>query len=142
MFIEENDLIDVAIFYRKTGKSYIAYGEKDFNEAVKDESKSKFKKLVVSLRPMTWGLYNDLQEHSSVFDHNEGKNKFNFRRYKEEKLKKLIVKWDATNTDSNGNVVPIPVNEKNILNLSPSIAENIIAQYDEISVMDEEEEKK
>ena len=87
---------------------------------------------------MTWGLYNDLQEHSSVFDHNEGQNKFNFRRYKEEKLKKLIVKWDATNTDSNGNVVPIPVNEKNILNLSPSIAENIIAQYDEISVMDED----
>ena len=126
-----------------SGKNYVAYGEQDFKDSIKeDKDKLKYKKLTVTMRAMTWGLYNELQEHSSVYDINAGRNIFNFKKYKEEKLRKLIVKWDATKPDKDGKLIPVPVEEKTVLSLAPSIAETIISQYDDVSILDEDDEKK
>lgn len=142
MFIADNDVIDIVIFYKKLGRTYVTYSEKDFNVDEKIEDKDKYKKITVSMKILTWNLYNDLQDAASVFDPMEGRNKFNFRKYKEEKLKRLIVKWDATTADKDGNQIPVPVNDKNILSLAPSIAETLLSDYDDLSIMDTEEEKK
>lgn len=143
MFIEDNETINITIYYKKVGKTYIAYGDSEFKETIKDEGDiAKYKKLIVTMRTMTWGLYNDLQEMASVYDVGAGKNVFHFKKYKEEKLKKLILSWDATRIEKDGKVVPVPVNEKAILSLAPSIAETLISQYDDISVLDEDDEKK
>lgn len=141
MFIYDEDLVDVSVYYKKIGKVYQAYTELAFKEDVSDEKdKLKFKKLVVSMKCMTWGLYNELQEIGTYYDENIGKNMFNFKKYKEEKLKKLIVKWDAT-IIKDGVETPVPVTEKNIMSLAPSIAESLISSYDELSVLDEDDEK-
>lgn len=143
MFIEDNDTTQIVIHYKKTGKTYVAYGDQDFKEAITDEKeKDKFKKLTVNMKIITWGTYNDLQETSSVYDQNLGRNVFNFKKYKEEKLRRLISSWDATRIDKDGKTVPVPVNEKSIMSLAPSIAEALISQYDDVSILDDEDEKK
>lgn len=143
MFIEENKPIEVIVHYRKVGKGYVAYTNSAFKDSKLDpELKSKYKSVSVSMKPLTWELYNDLQDKSFVNDEDSGKRKFNYRLYKENKLKTLILKWDAQTTNEKGETVPVPVNEKNIMSLSPDIAEAILEGYDNEALMTEEEEKK
>ena len=143
MFILDNDVVDIIVYYRKLNRNFVAHSEKSFKEDVLTEvEKSKFKKLTVTMKVLSWGLFNELQEISSVYDMNASRNVFNIKRYKEEKLKMLIVKWDATTVNKEGVVTPVQVSEKAILSLSPSIAEVILNSYDEVSILDDEEEKK
>lgn len=143
MFIEENKPIEVKVYYRKVGKGYIAYTDSAFKESkIDQELKSKYKSVCVFMKPLTWGLYNDLQDKSFINDEDGGKRKFNYRLYKENKLKTLIIKWDAQTVNDKGETIPVPVNEKNIMSLSPDIAEAILEGYDSESLMTEEEEKK
>ena len=143
MFISDNDVIDVIIYYRKLGRSYVAYGEEDFKEEIVDEKeKEKFKKFTITMKLLTWGLFNEIQELSTTYDVAAFRGTFNARKYKEEKLKKLIVKWDATTTDKDGKIINVPVTEKSILSLSPNVAETIINSYERLSVLDDDNEKK
>lgn len=143
MFIEENEPIQVMVYYKKVGKGYIAYTEQAFKQAKFDPIlKSKYKTVTIWMKPLTWGLYNDLQEKSMAFDEESGKRKFNYKLYKENKLFTLILKWDAKRLNEKGETVEIPVNEKNVMSLSPDIAEAILEGYDSVSLLSEDDEKK
>jgi hypothetical protein len=142
MFIKENSTVDIILFYKKVGMHYLAFNEMKFKqEELTDEEKEQFKKLTVKMKQLTWGLYNDLQENSVDIDQ-QGNNQFNYRKYKELRLIKLIKSWDAKTKDSEGNEIPVKVNEKTIKSLAPEIAESILNAYDEMMFLSEEEEKK
>ena len=142
MFIKENSTVDIVLFYKKIGMHYVAFSEPNFkNEDFTEEERKEFKKLTVKMRQLTWGLYNNLQEGSVDVDH-EGNNVFNYRKYKELRLTKMISGWDAKTLDSEGKEVPVKVNERTIKSLAPEIAESILTAYDERMFMSEEEEKK
>jgi hypothetical protein len=49
----------------------------------------------------------------------------------------LIAKWDAKDKEGKD----VPINEKALYRLAPSIGECILRAYDEISFLSEEEEK-
>jgi len=137
MFITDNDLVEVNLFHRKSGHRYIAYTKKEFDKApLKDDEKTKYSKLCVKMYQLTWGMYNALQEEAMV-DAGNGDRQFNFKVYKENRLKKLIKEWDAKKDEK-----LVPVNEKTLSMLSPSIAEAILRAYDEESMLTEEEEGK
>jgi hypothetical protein len=137
MFIDDNDLVEIKIHYRKQKKLYNACTEKEFN-ALKEDEKKKFSNiLTIQMKNLNWGLFNDLQDQAMVEGVN-GEHNFNFRIYKENRLKKLIKSWDATDKDSK----PVPVNDSAISHLSPMIAEAIYRAYDEASMLTEEEEGK
>jgi len=137
MFITDNDLIEVVLYHKKSGHRYIAYTQKEFNDAkLKDEEKTKNSKLNVKMFSLTWGMYNALQEEAMV-DNGSGDRQFNFKVYKENRLRKLIKEWDAKKDDK-----PVPVNEKSLSMLSPSIAEAILRAYDEESMLSDDEEGK
>lgn len=137
MFITDSELIDVSIYYKKAGHRYIAYTKKDFKDArLNDEEKSKYSKLTVKMSQLTWGMYNSLQEDAMV-DSGSGDRQFNFKIYKENRLRRLIKEWDAKQDNK-----PVPVNEKSISMLSPIIAETILKGYDEEEMLSEEEEGK
>ncbi len=141
MLIDEKDPVCVKVLYRKLGKGYVAFSEKAFKEAKLDEkTKEHYKTVNVMMKPLTWGMYNELQDRAYSAEDASGKRKFNYRTYKESKLKTLIISWDAQTTNDKGELITIPVNEKNILNLSPDIAEAIIDGYDQQSVITDEEE--
>lgn len=142
MFIEEKP-IEVVVHYRKVGRGYIAYTDAAFTESKLDDLlKAKYKKVKVSMKPLNWELYNELQDQAFQTDEKTGKRKFNYKLYKERKLLNLIIGWDAVTLNEKGETVPIVVNEKNIMSLSPDIAEAILEGYDSESLMSEDEEKK
>jgi len=142
MFITDDEVIDVIVYYRQVGRVYLSYKESDFNENIKEEDKVKYKKLTVSMRILTWGLYNELQDAAWLRDENMEKSTWSNKKYKEEKLKKIIVKWDATMKNKKGEEIPAPINSNTIMSMSPNIAETILSAYDERSIFSEEELKK
>jgi len=146
MFVDTESTITVTVFYKKNGRTYNAVGKTQITDMNKEEKekfekeKSKYKELNVEMRMLGWGLFNELQNDATVYD-DEGHNHFAFRQYKENKLVKLIVKWDAS-LEKDGKTTPVPVSKENILKLSPQIAETIINEYDHMSYIGEEEEGK
>jgi len=137
MFIEDNEKISLKIYYRKLGRNYEALTETDFKKLT-DELKSKFKVLSIEMKIMTWGLYNDLQEAAMAeLGDGTGNKIFNWKLYKESRLRRLLLKWDAKDKEGK----PVPISDKNINQLAPSIAEVILKAYDEESFLGEEEEK-
>lgn len=141
MFVEE-ELIEIEIFYKKKGKHYIVYSEEKFKEIdLSEEIKKEYKKLTIQARPLTWGLYNELQESAHVTDE-LGNRRWNYKAYKESKLKNVIASWDAKIKNTQGEEIAAPVNAKTISKIAPEIAEEIINVYDQKTLIDEEDEKK
>jgi len=142
MFIDDEKKIKLCIFYKKLGRYYSCFTEKDFRDLdVKEEEKDSFKKVNIVMKDLTWGLYNEIQENSFSIN-KSGDRQFNYRLYKENRLTMLIESWDAVSLGPDGEAIPIPANEKNIKSLSPEIAELIIAAYDDESYFTDAEEKK
>lgn len=136
MFIKEDDYIDINIYCKKSKYRYIALTEKEYKDLNTEEQK-KFEVLTVKMKALTWGLFNVLQDEAMAEDA-KGEQRFNYRIYKENRLKKLIKEWSAK--DANGK--PIPVNENMIAHLAPPIAESILRAYDEITTLGDDEEGK
>ena len=141
MFVEE-ELLKITVYYKKSGRHYVVYSSDVFNDiGLKQEEKDKFKSLTVKAKQLNWGLYNALQEAAMVSD-NLGNRKWNYKVYKENKLRSIIVKWDATTTNDKGEVINAPLTPQTFANLSPDIAEAILNAYDQMTLVDEQDEKK
>ena len=138
MFIKQDDVVDLVIYYREVGrKDYEAFTSDEFSTDVEEKEKDKFNQLKVSMRRMNWGTYNSIQDQATEEDALTGKRNFNYIKYKESRLKAALASWDAK--DAEGKEVPIT--EENIKSLSPDIAEAILRAYDSDSFVDEDEEK-
>lgn len=141
MFLED-DLLDIVVFYRKKGRHYICYGSDDFEKSkITPEEKEKFEKLSIKAKPLTFGLYNDMQESALVPD-NLGNKKWNYKVYKENKLIYIISQWDAKIKDVEGKMVTAPINRNTIAKMSPDVAETILNIYDKLTLIEDDEEKK
>ena len=145
MFITNESTVDVLIYYKKKGFHYLAYPENDFKEikeSFSSDEESEYKVLNVKMRQLSWGLYNELQEGATDTDL-EGNRIFNYKKYKELRLTKLIVGWDAKTIDKrNGQEIDVRVTDQTIKSLAPEIAETILTAYDSVVYMTEDEEKK
>jgi len=142
MFIDVNDNVNVTVYYRKVGMHYIALSAKEFENKITDEdNKKKFSSVTVQMRTLTWGLYNQINEAAVVKTNNSDRD-WNYKLYKENKLKSIIVSWDAKRKNEKGDLVPVPVNQDAITNMAPEIAEIILSEYDNIMSLDEDDEKK
>ena len=138
MFIEQSDHIEVTIYYKESGAHYIAYNKKDFESKVKEESKAKFATVTLQMKPLTWGLYNNINE-AAVIRTVSGDRDWNYKLYKENKLKTIIIGWDAKRKNEKGDLVPVPVNQEAIMNMAPEIAEIALSEYDAVMSLDEDE---
>jgi hypothetical protein len=137
MFIQDDDVVEIKVYCKKYKYRYEAISEKDYNALKTEEEKKKYTLLTVSMAMMNWGLFNKLQDEALVTKE-DGEEKFNYKKYKENRIKKLIKSWDAK--DKSGK--PVPVNENTIAHLSPPVAETILKLYDEASYLNEDEEGK
>jgi len=142
MFLEDDELLDIVIYYKKIGKHYVAYSKETFDsDNFSEDEKATFSVLNVKAKQLTWGLYNDLQESAMIPDQ-LGHRKWNYKVYKENKLRSIVAKWDAKTKDESGKTVDVPPTPKFIAKMSPDIAEAILNVYDKITLIDEDEEKK
>ena len=138
MFVEDTDLIEVIIHYRKSGHHYLAYTASEFKEKDFDEEqKASYKEVKLQMVELSWGLHNQLQEDAMVDTTGNGDRQFNFKIYKESRLKQLTKEWDAKDNEGK----PIPINNKTLYRLSPAVGEAILRAYDELSFLTEDEEK-
>jgi len=141
MFIDPNELTEIKVYYRRVGKHYQVVETDDYDK-MEEEEKKKYKCLKVKVRELSWGPYNELNEESVSKDASGGRQ-WNYRLYKENKIRKVLVSWDAQKPNEKGEMVPVPVNSDNISKLAPEIAENILSSYDAIMLIsDEEKEEK
>ena len=142
MFVEDEELMTVVVYYKKVGRHYVSYDDETFKDLdLPEEEKAEFKKLTVNTRQLTWGLYNDLQEKAMVADQ-LGNRKWNYKVYKENKLRSIILNWDAKAKNEEGEFVVVPPSPQMITKMSPDIAETILNRYDQMTLIDEETEKK
>ena len=137
MFIDDSDIIEIKVHYIKSGHRYEAKTEKEFQALDSEDEKKLYAVLNVKMALLSWGLYNQLQE-DAMTQNISGETQFNFKVYKENRLKKLVKGWDAKGKDDKD----VPVSDKAISHLAPSIAETILRAYDEESFVGDEEEKK
>ena len=139
MFVEKTDSVDLTIYYRKLRHGYDAISEEAY-EKLDEPTKQRFTRLTFNAKVLTWGLYNDLSERATTIDP-KGNRFFNYKLWKEEKLKRVLNSWDAT-VEKDGENVPVPLKPENIQRLSPSVAEAMLQAYDDEMSLEEDDEKK
>jgi len=136
MFIKDNSLIDIKIYWKKIKNRYEAYSEREFKKLnLKEDEKKKFTPLNLKALELTWELFNQLQD--DAMEDSGAEKRWSFKRYKESRLKKLFREWDAKNDKGE----PVPLIENTLMHLAPPIAEAMLRGYDEIAFISEDEEK-
>jgi hypothetical protein len=133
MFVNSKDIINVTLFWKrneKTGRIAVLRNLDGLDE----DGKKAFTSVTFKMRPMSWGLYNELQREAT-FDKLTGDGaQLDWVKYKENKLLKLISEWDAKGKDDK----IVPINPETIKSLHPLIAELALVEYDKQSLVDEE----
>ena len=144
MFVKDTDLVSIRVYYKRigdTGHKYAAFSSDELGE--EEKRTGDFSTLNVKMAELTWGLYNELQDGAMVeyeLPNGETERRFNYRKFKEGKLKRLLKEWDACET-VNGEPKPVPIDDQNVSHLAPQIAESILSAYDAASYLTEETEK-
>lgn len=136
MFIEKDRLIEIVIYYKRSKSGNSVKVETDLSKVPEIERKS-FTKALFKMSSMTWKVYNELLRESKTTNPMTMAEETDWATYREKKLCKLLVEWDAADKDGN----PIPVSEDMVMSLHPLIAENVINEYDKKVYLDEEEQK-
>jgi hypothetical protein len=145
LFVDNSDTVEVKVYYRSKNKRCQALTEDEFekiknkNQKERDEAAFKeeaFSKIVLNMKQLSWGLYNELQE-SSTESVEGGERVFNYRLYRERKFEKLLVAWDAK--DASGNAAQ--VTSSMIRKLPPEIPDTALRGYDTVSFLDKDSEK-
>ena len=140
----KNDVVNLKVYYKKGGKMFDAFTEKELSERKKKNPKfdySDYRIINLWVSPLKWGLFLQLQQDAKELDE-LGNAQFSSRAFKENKLVTVIKKWDIKRTLPDGSVQEIPINIQNVSNLAPEIAETMLAAYDQYMIIDEDEEKK
>lgn len=147
MFIDDLQTLQLKIYYRRKGHHYEAYSVRDFEKIYGKKSSrtqklyNQYQELNITMRELTWGGYNDLQEQAvNVLD--DGSKEFSIKKYKEYKLEQLTISWDAKRKDSEGKLIDVPVNKSSLDALAPEIGEVILDAYEKEMEINEEDEKK
>jgi len=143
MFVKNNDTVDVKVYYKQNGYKFLVLTQVEINEKIKakklteEQIKNDFKVLNLQMAILSWGTYNEFQNNASKLTP-QGERYFDYRTYKEDRLKKLIKSWDAVDPEGK----PVPINEMTVMSLVPVMGDAIVKAYDEESFYDEESEKK
>jgi hypothetical protein len=143
MFINNNDIVEVKIYYKKDGFKYLALTDSEVSKRIKDKKLTKdqvsqeFKTLSVNMLVLSWGSYNRFQD-TATLTNEKGERYFDYKTYKEQRLQSLVKSWDAKDAEGND----VKVSPKLIMQLAPTIGDAIVRGFDESSYYDEEAEKK
>ena len=134
MFVGNENII-VELFYRqgKNGSMRVARNL----DLVEESEKSKFQKITLNMKPMTWKIYNDLQRNSTIDRGRGSGEEIDWLLYKEKKLVTVLVGWNAKNEKGE----PIPVTPENIFKLHPMMVEMALNTFDSVTLLGEEERK-
>lgn len=137
----EDNLIHVPLYYKIKKKGSV----RQFKILTDDEGRDLLAKndpdvevLNTKWKPQTWQMNTFLIKNSQSYDQVSGAKEFDGLKYRENIFTNCLVEWDMV--DEKGQVIPI--NPKVIGQLPQSIAQALVRKYDDLLVIDEEEQKK
>lgn len=136
--------LEIELFYKiektKNGQVVpLVITEDEYNKLkVDDKQKDKAKSLRTQWRMPTWRAANELLEASTYWNHMKQENDINWNRYRDQRLKALLLSWDAKTPTGED----IPCNEETINMLHQNIALSLLNKYDEATRVTEEDEVK
>ena len=133
MFIDD-DIIEITLYCKKTGRSTMRV-ETSLKD-VPEEEQAEFETHVFRTKPLGWKQHNDVQRSATV-DRGGMGAELDWVKYKEEKLIKILVGWDAKNDEEED----VPLTKENIFRLQPVIAETLLNEFDHITLVGEEDRK-
>jgi hypothetical protein len=134
MFIENGSEIKISLYTRsEKNKLAVTTSISELPEAIQ----AKYEKSEFKLKPLGWKQHNDIQRAATINRGTGMGSELDWVLYKERKLCAVLVGWDAKDKDGK----PIPVSDTNIFKLHPEIAEVLLKEFDDATVMGEEERK-
>ena len=136
MFIDD-DIIEITLFCKPTGCGSMKVLNKNSWEEIPESDRSEFEKHVFKAKAITWKQHNDIQRSATVSTHDGLGNDIDWVQYKEEKLLRILVGWDAK--DKEGKEVQL--SKANIFRLQPVIAESLLNEFDRITLVGEDDRK-
>jgi hypothetical protein len=131
LLIEDNDLIDIKVYYRarksKSGAKRVEVltPEKAKEMLADDEKKDQVDEANFKCKQPAWADQNRLFADSSRYNPQTGKETTDWSVYSDLQLKSSIVDWDLKDDNDR----EIPVSEDYIDRLPANIASEILAQY-------------
>jgi len=101
---------------------------------IKRDERYVLKSIEFKMRPLTWGLYKELNRQCA---RNDNLDDVDYLLMKEKKIVDGIIDWDIKDEKDN----KIRVNKENIFNLHPMIVEALSDEYDKLSYVSKKDRK-
>lgn len=142
LFSAKEELVTIALYYKTKTNKYNISQYKVLDEETAKEALSKGDKnvdaIITKWSIPTWKSNSVLLRSSTFYNPTDGSNKIDWSKYEENIFRNCLKEWDVV--DENGN--PIPVNIDTIGMLPPTIATALLALYDKVISLEDEDTKK
>jgi hypothetical protein len=86
-----------------------------------------------------WKQSNDLLRRCMKYDPESGKRELDWALYRAQLIESFMRKWDATDTDEDGNEQPVPCNRGNVERLDAQIAVALVDKFLERTTVTEDD---
>jgi len=133
MFIDSKELIEIPLFYKKNEKTGMLKIVRKI-DAVPEDQRKEYVKVVFKMRPINWKIYNDLQRGALVDKGTGDGEQIDWIKYKETKLLHILADWDVKTKEG----VKVTISQETVFNLHPAMAESLLNEYDKKTVLGEE----
>jgi hypothetical protein len=110
-------------------------------ERMSADKKDDYIMYSVKFKPLTWGQHGKLRGSCQTTCPETGQRIFNYDMYAVKKLSMVIVEWNLTRKDEEGNIENIDPTEKAVEMLHPLIATHMLSVYEDEVEMSKETEK-
>jgi hypothetical protein len=140
VFVKKNDKCKIKFFVKvdDDGISILSPNQLGKEASLKQKD---YDECNLSVTPLNWGTICNLQSESHIFDHETGKKAFDGDRYMKSKLRALIVEWDFTYKDQDGDDISVEVSDESVSALHSLVGDYILKEYNKRFEMSEDDRK-
>jgi hypothetical protein len=141
LFLGEDDLLDIAIYYHSGKNSKGVRFLKILDEAKakewlqSPEKSHKVETLNAKFRQPTWASQQQMFSKSFVYNPGTGKKETEWTLYSDIELKANLVEWDVVDRDGR----KLPVRAESIDSLPAAIANELLIRYRSLLAVEDDE---
>lgn len=140
MFFTKHDTFEAIFYCRFEGYKATILDPEEWGEL--DDSKQKaYEKYEVRFKPLSWGAHSELKGGCFYVDVESNMRVFNYDKYSMDKLCKVVVDWNLTRTNADGEEEKVDPTDEMVRRLHPLVAQYMVDLYETEVEMSGEAEK-
>jgi hypothetical protein len=139
-FVKKGDKCDIKFYLKVDNDGLVILSPEDLSK-LPSMTKDEYDECNVTVNPLNWGTVCNLQSNSHVFDQESGKKVFDGDRYVQLKLRALVISWDFTYKDQDGEDVPVEVSEDSVDALHSLVGDYVLKEYNRRYEMTDDDRK-